>query len=294
MGLPATQPAGRRAVLTRGPARSSAAIEDAKASPDPAAIAALRAHLVHVEQVARDSNRLRVDFAAPAATTKDAEVIELLEPVLPWVESLSLARCQVGDSTAAFLASAPWLTELDMSGTQVTNAGVVMLARQRRLSELSLARTHLTDDAVELFTRMPTLQRVCLWRSGLSKDGLAQLRQRRPKLRVEAGDSPVAATRAAETEVKFSSEAPLPGVAQTQPAVAQAKPQTQPAPAVALARPINTVCPVSGKPVDPRYTIIYHGQVIGFCCPHCPTTFWENPAQFEGKLAALAPTAKSN
>lgn len=297
LGLPATRPAGRNAALARGPVRFSPEGDGPGSSPDPAAVAALQAHLVHVEQVARDSNRLRADFSAPAVTIKDAEAIELLEPVLPWLESLSLARCQVGDQTAAFLAGAPYLASLDMSGTQVTNAGVAALTRLRHLTELSLSRTRLTDDAVELLARLPALKRVFVWRSGLSKAGIAQLRQRRPSLRVEAGDSPVATTREAEAEVKFTSEAPppvAPGVAQSRPAEAQAPPQTQPAPAVVVARPVNTVCPVSGKPVDPRYTIIYHDRVIGFCCPHCPTQFWENPAQFEGKPAASAPVAKTS
>ncbi|MDZ4828772.1 MAG: YHS domain-containing protein, partial [Phycisphaerae bacterium] len=49
-------------------------------------------------------------------------------------------------------------------------------------------------------------------------------------------------------------------------------------------KPINAVCPVSGTPVDPRYTIVYEGKVIGFCCPNCPKKFWDDPKAFAEKL----------
>jgi hypothetical protein len=287
LGLPATRPAVTTAPAGRMPNRLPPDIGGPASAPDAAVIAALSAHLVHVELVARDSNRLGVDFAAIAGTTRDTDVSQLLEPVLPWLEALSLGRCQVGDQTAAFLARAPGLAYLDLSGTQVTDAGVAALARLHRLSELVLVRTRLSDAAIEPLAAMPALKRVFLWKSGLSQTAITQLRQRRPGLRVDAGDSSAATTREAEPDVKFTSEAPPPSgpaVAQSRPAVAAAPPQTQPA---ATPRLINAVCPVSGKPVDPRYTIIYHGQAIGFCCPHCPAQFWADPARFEGKLVTV-------
>jgi YHS domain-containing protein len=47
---------------------------------------------------------------------------------------------------------------------------------------------------------------------------------------------------------------------------------------------VNTVCPVSGKPIDPRYLIVYKGRVIGFCCDHCPSDFWADPEKYESKI----------
>src|SRR6185369_4562045 len=36
---------------------------------------------------------------------------------------------------------------------------------------------------------------------------------------------------------------------------------------------INTVCPVSGKPVNPAKTIVHNGVVVAFCCDDCKATF---------------------
>ncbi len=49
---------------------------------------------------------------------------------------------------------------------------------------------------------------------------------------------------------------------------------------------INTVCPVSGAPIKPEYQVLYKGKVIGFCCPNCPKTFWENPEACLAKIEA--------
>jgi hypothetical protein len=46
----------------------------------------------------------------------------------------------------------------------------------------------------------------------------------------------------------------------------------------------NTVCPVSGSPVSPKYRVIWGGQVIGFCCPECPKAFWADPDAFLAKV----------
>jgi YHS domain-containing protein len=71
-----------------------------------------------------------------------------------------------------------------------------------------------------------------------------------------------------ETELKLTSDAPLPGASES---------------ATAL-KPENALCPVSGAPVNPKYTIVYEGRVIGFCCPNCPKSFWQDPAAFLAKL----------
>jgi YHS domain-containing protein len=52
--------------------------------------------------------------------------------------------------------------------------------------------------------------------------------------------------------------------------------------------PINTVCPVSGKPVVAQYSVVFDGRVIGFCCPNCPKTFWDDPQTFLAKIDAAA------
>jgi YHS domain-containing protein/uncharacterized membrane protein/mono/diheme cytochrome c family protein len=43
---------------------------------------------------------------------------------------------------------------------------------------------------------------------------------------------------------------------------------------------VSSECPVTGKIVDPKYTIVYQGKEILFCCPNCPKIFWEDPSKY--------------
>ena len=43
----------------------------------------------------------------------------------------------------------------------------------------------------------------------------------------------------------------------------------------------NTVCPVLGRPVNPKLKpIVYKGKAYGFCCKVCPPQFQENPGKY--------------
>jgi YHS domain-containing protein len=46
----------------------------------------------------------------------------------------------------------------------------------------------------------------------------------------------------------------------------------------------QTLCPISGKPVDGQTAIVYGGQKIKLCCPGCDEEFLKDP---EGYLAAM-------
>jgi YHS domain-containing protein len=117
---------------------------------------------------------------------------------------------------------------------------------------------------------MPMLGKVYVWNAGLSADALAKLRGKQG-LVVDAGDAPPAKALETEGDLKFVNELPAPG-------------QKPPPPEVAAAlRPVNDVCPVSGKPVDPRFVIVHGGKAIGFCCPNCPKEFWAEPTKFAVK-----------
>ncbi len=49
-------------------------------------------------------------------------------------------------------------------------------------------------------------------------------------------------------------------------------------------KPINTICPLSGKEVDVNHTSAYKGQTIGFCCPICKQVFEQDPSKHIGKV----------
>lgn len=246
-----------------------------KLGPPPAkALAALKTALVHYEAAAAGSNLLKVDFAAIAPRLSDAEARPLIEPLLPWLDTLSLSRATtVSDDTIRLLKDAPHLRELNLGGTKVGDAGLAALAGLQNLKELVLARTRLSDGAVEAIAAIRPLEQVYLWKSGLSEEAIARLRTARPELRVDAGDSPLATTQESEPEIKLTSDAPVPG---------------QPPPAAGLA-PVNNLCPVTDAPVNPQFAVVYKNRVVGFCCPNCPGQFWADPAKFEAKLPAATP-----
>jgi uncharacterized membrane protein/mono/diheme cytochrome c family protein len=251
----------------------------AEPPPDAAAIEALRARLIHVEPTARAASTLWIDCSAAGHDMSDADLRSLLAPLREHVAVLSLARSQVGHDTIAVVADMPALTRLDLSSTAIDDADVSKLAALPKLEELVLTRTRVTDEVIESVKSMKGLRRLYVWKSGLTDGGVATLREKRPDdLLVDAGDRPDAAGSDAETELKFSSDAPLPG-------------QAPLAAAATALQPVNSICPVSGTPVDPKYVVVWKGRAIGFCCPNCPTKFWADPAAYEAKLPAPVPAA---
>lgn len=113
----------------------------------------------------------------------------------------------------------------------------------------------------------PSLKRAYVWKSGVTAEDVAKLRETRPGLTIDLGEIATAEALETEPEIKFTSDAPVPGAPQ----------------AAATLTPANTLCPVSGKPIDPRYLVVHEGKVIGFCCPNCPGEFWKDPAKFAVK-----------
>jgi hypothetical protein len=237
---------------------------------DPAAIKALQDRLVHVEPIAQDSPLLAVDFSAVAPTMSEDEVRTLLGPLRQQVADLSLARTKTGDSLVELVSLMPNLTRLNATGTGLTDAGLALLSTHAKLEDLVLSRTHLTDTSATALAAMPSLKRVYVWDAGLSTEALATLRAK--GLTVDAGDAAPAEAVEAESELKLTNDAPALGQGGATGGAGDAL------------KPVNTMCPVSGKPVDPNYVIVFKGRAIGFCCPNCPHDFWTDPAKFEDKI----------
>ena len=258
--------------IDRGPAAA-----DRPSSAPESALAALREHLVHVQLADPESVALWIDFAAPAATIDAAMVEELLTPLKDFVGELSLARTHIHDANLELIGSMPRLTRLDLRETAVSDVGLVFLRGQESLHELVLSRTQLTDDVLATLLELPGLTRLWVWDAGLTTEGIATLRQALPQVHIDAGDSANRAALETEAELVFSGEAPL---IDSPPADSTPPGDLAISTSVELLVPINSACPVTGKPIDSRYAVVFEGRVIGFCCPNCPKTFWQNPAAF--------------
>jgi uncharacterized membrane protein/YHS domain-containing protein len=250
-------------------------------SPAPEAVlTTLRDRLVHVQPIEAGSVELWIDFAAAAKTADDAAVRELLTPVVNHVGELSLARTQITDASLELIAAMPALSRLDLRETAITDAGIALLAQHAQLRELVVSRTQLSDAVLDSLQDLPALTKLWIWEAGLSDEGLLALRVAMPQVQIVAGDLEGAVALETEGEIEFTSDAPD---YDADPNAEASEGET----VVSLA-PINTVCPVSGKPVVAQYSVVFDGRVIGFCCPNCPKTFWDDPQTFLAKIDAAA------
>jgi YHS domain-containing protein len=50
----------------------------------------------------------------------------------------------------------------------------------------------------------------------------------------------------------------------------------------------QTMCPVSGKPINPKASVEHQGKKVYFCCENCPKAFAADPAKYESKLPQLS------
>ncbi|MCH2100309.1 MAG: hypothetical protein MK209_00080 [Planctomycetes bacterium] len=269
---------GAKLPLPTNPANESEGATDpeeesaAHAAPE-AALSAMRKHLVHVQPVEVGSKMLWVDFAAPANTTDDAIVLELITPTIKWISDLSLARTQITDASVEIISTIPALVRLDLRETRVTTSGLAYLAGHDHLRELIVSRTHLNDAVIETLGQLPALERLWIWDAGITTEGLATLRKAMPEVHIDAGDVGISVALETEETPKLTNDA-----SQVDPAL---DPETN---SLTTQNPVNSICLVSGNVIDPQFNLLHDGKVIGFCCPNCPKTFQANPAKFLAKL----------
>lgn len=222
------------------------------------AIADLQTAHAHVEIIDPATNGLWVDCAGIAGLPQE-ELIALLTPVASLTAELSLEG--VADAEAILIACAPWsqLRELDLSGTSIDAAALSAASEAGLLEELLLIGTSFTPDAAALLPTIDSLRTVHTWRADLPTEVVTSLAARET-LTINDGSIAVPEPVEVEPTVVFGAEA---------------------AETVASLTPVNTACPVTGTPIDRRFTIVHDGQVVAFCCKNCPKTFWDDPSSFE-------------
>lgn len=226
---------------------------------------------VHAEPVAPGSKQLAVSFVPIKKIAEDATVERLLLPLQDYLEVLVLADTLVTDRILDLVSGMPKLAELNLDSTSISDMGLAALHGHPSLERLLITRTHVTSGSTAVFESLPRLTHLYLWGAIFSPTEVEILRMQMPKVFIDFGDSFAAEPLEVEPELAFTSDAPL-----IDP------PLDVPSPAggsVSLV-PINTRCPVSGKPIDPRFSVVHEGKVLGFCCPNCPKTFWEDPGSF--------------
>jgi uncharacterized membrane protein len=160
------------------------------AAPDPKAVAALAARGASARPVADGLAFLDVRVA-PGTAFGDAE-LALLKPIAPNVAWLNLAGTAVSDAGLPVLASLPNLVRLDLSRTAVRDLSP--LASSPQLELLNVRGTGADDAGLARLGGVKTLRRVYAWQTAVTTSGVERLRALSPRVVVDTGDLPAAAS----------------------------------------------------------------------------------------------------
>lgn len=224
------------------------------------AVAALRERGGVVQPVAADTTALDVNLSLLREQVTDAD-LGLLEPLAPVLVWLNLSRTAISDAGCKQIAALSQLRRLNVANTALGDDGFRALRPLRQLEYLNAHGTQLTDDGLPWLYLMPRLDRLYVWDSKVTADGARVVRERLLRLQVDVGDYVEQRMAAAEKEI----------------AAREARNQ-----------PVNDVCPVLDKPVDPAQFVDRDGERIGFCCKKCKAAFEKDPAKYLDKLERRA------
>jgi len=221
-----------------------------------AALALLQQQGVVAQRVAADTEAVDVNFSLQRDKVGDRELaaLEPLAPVLVW---LNLARTAVTDQGLQRLAALPQLRRLNLANTAVGDAGLQPLAGLQQLEYLNLYGSKVSDAGLQPLQSLGKLRKLFVWQTAVTDQGAAALVARLPQLLIDRGEYVDQRLRLAAAEI----------------AARELRNQ-----------PINSTCPVSGKPIDPATVIDHDGLRIAFCCNNCRGDFQKEPAKFQAKI----------
>ena len=232
-----------------------------------------------VMQLANDSDLVVVNLSLGGKQITDAELAEVKN--LPKVAQLNLANTAITDGGLANVAGMSELTALHLEKTGVTDAGLAHLKGLSKLEYLNLYGTSVSDAGLANLSGLKNLKRLYLWQTKVTDAGVNNLKKPVAGVVVNRGE-----------ELAIVVKPPEP-VKEAKPAAAAA----QAAAASASAKPLNSVCPVSGKPVVLPNVLTHEGKLVGFCCDKCPVAFKKEPAKYAANIkfdlpAPAAPVEK--
>lgn len=207
------------------------------------------------QRLAKDSDAVDVNLGILGDQVGDAQLAPLAElaPVLVW---LDLGRTKVGDQGMQVVGGLRQLRRLHLQNTAVGDAGVAALASLQRLEYLNLYGSKLTDRGLAALAPLRSLRRLFVWQTAVTAAGVDALQRELPALHVDRGDYAEARLQAARQQVAAAADQP----------------------------PINTTCPVSGKPIDAGTAIDFDGVRIAFCCTKCRAEFTADPKRFRAVI----------
>ena len=216
---------------------------------------------------------LQCNAAVAGKNFGDADLLKLapLGANLRW---LDLASTKITDAGLAQLSAMPNLTRLHLERSAITDAGLTNLTKLAQLEYLDLYGTEVSDAGLEHLQQLPKLKQIYLWQTKVTPAAVtAFVDSRTDQDQLQRWQDQIEQLKKNIREAHISVDLGTPlAVAPT-----------------TNATPVNTECPVSGKPVDTSKTVVHNGVLVAFCCDDCKAKFEQDPKPFLEKLAALLP-----
>lgn len=228
---------------------------------------------IFVGPIAAGEPWLQCNASLAGTNFGDADLARL-SPIASNLRWLDLGSTAVGDSGLKVVESMPSLAKLHLERTQVTDAGLELLAGLSQLEYLNLHHTKVTDAGLEQLKSLKNLKQLYLWETQVTPEaakGFAATRTDEQQIQKWRDDIEQlnARIRLAHFQLEIGAVTGAAGTTNQSP--------------------INSECPVSGKPVDRAKTFLQDGQLIAFCCDDCKAKYQKDPKTYVAKLPPLMP-----
>ena len=269
-----------------GPAEAGAGPAEASSHPTPRPLAEvgplvskLTAELnIPISPLSQTEAWLQANASVAGSNFDDASFARLA-PIAANLRWLDLAGTAVSDAGLAPLEAMPGLTRLHLERTTITDAGLAHLARLAELEYLNLYGTQVTDAALSHLQPLPRLKQLYLWQTKVTPAAVAAFTAARTdKEQLQRWQDEIEQLQAKIKEAQVVVNLGL----------------TTASNSAANATPVNSQCPVSGKPVDASKTVLHDGALVAFCCDDCKAKFQRDPKPFLAKLASRSLSTETN
>ncbi len=223
-----------------------------------------------ITPLAENERWLQCDARVAGKHFGDGDLAKLA-PLDANLRRLDLGGTSITDAGLAALKAMPHLQRLHLERTAITDAGLHCVANLDHLQYLNLYDTAVTDKGLKELAALPDLKQIYLWETKVSPAAAKAFADARlDKDQIGRWEEQIE-----QIKARIRDAGTLVNVGAGLPAATDPRP---------TGRPINTKCPVSGKPIDPSKTVVYMGKVVAFCCDDCKAKFEKDPTPFLAKL----------
>jgi len=156
-------------------------IEPAKAS----AIQQLRQSGIPIKTVSKEKPFVAVSLRG--RKNLDKNMLKQLRNISTQLIELDLSETNMNDDLLSYLEDFPHLQKIFLQKTQVTGKNIKVLEGLEYLEYLNLYGTPLEDEALGPIAKFAGLQNIYLWQTNLSPKAIEQLKNTRPRLKINTG-----------------------------------------------------------------------------------------------------------